>query len=250
MTIMGKSATAAMAPGPTGSHRAGEIVETIVQQNLGVYRASPSRLQEDVSQEAQVVSDYRGRLVYELLQNADDAMESSASDAAPFPSASRRTQPHLGRAIGRRANRSAWDVARGGTLVAWAYWRSAARPIVQPMAIRRCAQALLSDSASHYLLDTDFPVTRPVKTRPHGAAPTNQASNSAIFGPERSLASAAIRHLMPCLAPKWPSPTPTLPPARGGTVTGGGYLVDDVFVCHNRPPAVFGALMWSLHLFG
>ena len=60
---------------------AGEIVETIVQQNLGVYRVSPTRLQEDVSQEAQVASDYRGRLVYELLQNADDAMESSASDS-------------------------------------------------------------------------------------------------------------------------------------------------------------------------
>ena len=50
---------------------AGEIVNLIVEQNLGVYRAAPSRLQEDVSQEAQVASDYRGRLVYELLQNAD-----------------------------------------------------------------------------------------------------------------------------------------------------------------------------------
>ena len=57
------------------------IVEEIVQQNLGVYRASHSRLKEDVSQEAQVASDYRGRLVYELLQNADDAMEASASDS-------------------------------------------------------------------------------------------------------------------------------------------------------------------------
>ncbi|MXW98909.1 MAG: DUF3883 domain-containing protein [Acidimicrobiaceae bacterium] len=60
---------------------AGEIVERIVEQNLGVYRASSSRLQEDVSQEAQVASDYRGRLVYELLQNADDAMESQATEA-------------------------------------------------------------------------------------------------------------------------------------------------------------------------
>ena len=59
----------------------GAIIERIVEQNLGVYRASPSRLQEDVSQEAQVASDYRGRLVYELLQNADDAMESQATDA-------------------------------------------------------------------------------------------------------------------------------------------------------------------------
>ncbi len=51
-----------------------DVVAQIVRQNLGVYRAAPSRLKEDVSQEAQVASDYRGRLVYELLQNADDAM--------------------------------------------------------------------------------------------------------------------------------------------------------------------------------
>lgn len=79
--IVDGSTTAARTLDPTGSQMAGEIVETIVQQNLGVYRVSPTRLQEDVSQEAQVASDYRGRLVYELLQNADDAMESSASDA-------------------------------------------------------------------------------------------------------------------------------------------------------------------------
>lgn len=51
-----------------------DILDRIVQENLGVYRASVGRLQEDVSQEAQVASDYRGRLVYELLQNSDDAM--------------------------------------------------------------------------------------------------------------------------------------------------------------------------------
>jgi Domain of unknown function (DUF3883) len=58
---------------------AADVIDRIVEQNLGVYRASPSRLQEDVSQEAQVASDYRGRLVYELLQNADDAMADGAS---------------------------------------------------------------------------------------------------------------------------------------------------------------------------
>lgn len=55
------------------------IIERIVQQNLGVYEVSESRLREDVSQEAQVASDYRGRLVYELLQNADDAMAGGAT---------------------------------------------------------------------------------------------------------------------------------------------------------------------------
>ena len=46
----------------------------------------PSRLQEDVSQESQVASDYRGRLVYELLQNADDAMAdaSTMGDSVSF----------------------------------------------------------------------------------------------------------------------------------------------------------------------
>ena len=62
------------------------VIGRIVEQNLGVYRASPSRLQEDVSQESQVASDYRGRLVYEMLQNADDAMVDSAraSDRVSF----------------------------------------------------------------------------------------------------------------------------------------------------------------------
>ena len=81
VTTLGGSGGLATASGPTGSRMAGEIVQRIVEQNLGVYRAASSRLQEDVSQEAQVASDYRGRLVYELLQNADDAMEATASDA-------------------------------------------------------------------------------------------------------------------------------------------------------------------------
>jgi hypothetical protein len=58
---------------------AADVIDRIVEQNMGVYRAAPSRLQEDVSQEAQVASDYRGRLVYELLQNADDAMADGSS---------------------------------------------------------------------------------------------------------------------------------------------------------------------------
>ena len=63
-----------------------DVIGRIVAQNLGAYRAMPSRLQEDVSQESQVASDYRGRLVYELLQNADDAMAdaSTVSDRVSF----------------------------------------------------------------------------------------------------------------------------------------------------------------------
>ena len=50
------------------------LLEQIREQNLGVYRASPVRNREDVTQEEQIAGDYRGRLLYELLQNADDAM--------------------------------------------------------------------------------------------------------------------------------------------------------------------------------
>lgn len=53
------------------------LLEQIRGQNLGVYRASPVRVREDVTQEEQIAGDYRGRLLYELLQNADDAMLAS-----------------------------------------------------------------------------------------------------------------------------------------------------------------------------
>jgi hypothetical protein len=51
-----------------------ELLARIRAENLDVYRASPNRLREDLRSEAEIAHDYRGRLVYELLQNADDAM--------------------------------------------------------------------------------------------------------------------------------------------------------------------------------
>jgi len=51
-----------------------DLLKTIRDQNLGAYRAMPSRVKEDVAQESQIAQDYRGRLTFELLQNADDAM--------------------------------------------------------------------------------------------------------------------------------------------------------------------------------
>ena len=54
-----------------------DLIRSICDQNLAVYRASPIRLREDVGQEAEIAHDYRGRIVYELLQNADDAMAGS-----------------------------------------------------------------------------------------------------------------------------------------------------------------------------
>jgi hypothetical protein len=59
-----------------------DILDAIRSENLSVYRASPQRLREDVGQEAQIAQDYRGRLIYELLQNADDAMSDPAGGDA------------------------------------------------------------------------------------------------------------------------------------------------------------------------
>jgi hypothetical protein len=51
-----------------------DLIERIRAENLNVYRASPARLREDVGSEAEIAHDYQGRLIFELLQNADDAM--------------------------------------------------------------------------------------------------------------------------------------------------------------------------------
>src|ERR1700757_1285153 len=58
-----------------------ELLARIRDENLNVYRASPQRLREDVGQESQIAQDYRGRLVYELLQNADDAMAAGGASS-------------------------------------------------------------------------------------------------------------------------------------------------------------------------
>jgi hypothetical protein len=59
-----------------------DLLARIRSENLNVYRASVQRLREDLGQESQIAQDYRGRLIYELLQNADDAMSSVASEPA------------------------------------------------------------------------------------------------------------------------------------------------------------------------
>lgn len=56
-----------------------DVITRIVDRNVGVYHVDPGRLREDVNQESQIAEDYRGRLVYELLQNADDAMDGQAA---------------------------------------------------------------------------------------------------------------------------------------------------------------------------
>lgn len=59
-----------------------DLLVRIRDENLQVYRASPPRLREDVGQEHQIAADYRGRLIFELLQNADDAIASADAGAA------------------------------------------------------------------------------------------------------------------------------------------------------------------------
>ncbi len=59
-----------------------DLLGRIREENLNVYRASPQRLREDVGQEHQIAQDYRGRLIYELLQNADDAMATEDTGVA------------------------------------------------------------------------------------------------------------------------------------------------------------------------
>jgi hypothetical protein len=56
-----------------------DLLTQIRNENLNVYRASAQRLREDVGQEAEIAMNYRGRLIYELLQNADDAMSSETA---------------------------------------------------------------------------------------------------------------------------------------------------------------------------
>ena len=52
-----------------------DLLSDIRGENLKIYQTSAQRLQEDIGQEDEIARDYRGRLVYELIQNADDAID-------------------------------------------------------------------------------------------------------------------------------------------------------------------------------
>lgn len=52
-----------------------DLLAEIRGENLKIYHTSTQRLREDVGQEDEIARDYRGRLIYELIQNADDAMD-------------------------------------------------------------------------------------------------------------------------------------------------------------------------------
>ena len=50
------------------------ILEKLRQNRLGSYRHSPQDIEADFREEGQIQSDYHRRFVYELIQNADDAL--------------------------------------------------------------------------------------------------------------------------------------------------------------------------------
>ena len=66
--------------GDPAGHGPASLLESIRRQNLGAYESMPSRIDEDANQESQISQDYRGRLTFELLQNADDAMAGGGSE--------------------------------------------------------------------------------------------------------------------------------------------------------------------------
>src|SRR4051812_27697000 len=51
-----------------------EFLEKIALRTIGTYRIDPSRQKRDARREKGVSADYGGRYLWELLQNADDAM--------------------------------------------------------------------------------------------------------------------------------------------------------------------------------
>ena len=56
-----------------------DLLSDIRGENLKIYHTSAQRLREDIGQEDEIARDYRGRLIYELIQNADDATETGDS---------------------------------------------------------------------------------------------------------------------------------------------------------------------------
>lgn len=58
------------------------LANSIRERRLAVYRTDPDQLQEDANHEEETSSDYVGRSLWELLQNADDALAPSGTSSA------------------------------------------------------------------------------------------------------------------------------------------------------------------------
>ncbi|WLA99873.1 hypothetical protein [Bradyrhizobium elkanii] len=59
-----------------------ELLQAIANSAIGVYRADANRPKRDLRHERGVTADYGGRYLWELIQNADDALEYGTADAA------------------------------------------------------------------------------------------------------------------------------------------------------------------------
>ena len=59
-----------------------ELLRAIAESSIGVYRADPNRPKRDLRHERGVKADYGGRYLWELLQNADDALADDSAEPA------------------------------------------------------------------------------------------------------------------------------------------------------------------------
>ncbi len=59
-----------------------DLVAAIRERRLNVYKADVDQLQEDANHERETSSDYAGRSLWELLQNADDALAPAGTSSA------------------------------------------------------------------------------------------------------------------------------------------------------------------------
>lgn len=50
-----------------------EEIQLLIEENLDIYRQSQDRLVADYNREQELIKEYNGRQLLELLQNADDA---------------------------------------------------------------------------------------------------------------------------------------------------------------------------------
>ncbi|NLV02987.1 DUF3883 domain-containing protein [Haloferax volcanii] len=69
-----------MSQGPT----ADELLTEIRGECLGAYRSQPGRIDGDIGNESENQSNYHGRFIYELVQNADDVLDDRENQRARF----------------------------------------------------------------------------------------------------------------------------------------------------------------------
>lgn len=61
-----------------------ELLDEIRESCLGTYRSQPGRLDGDIGNESENQSNYHGRFIYELVQNADDVLNDREAQRARF----------------------------------------------------------------------------------------------------------------------------------------------------------------------